>query len=153
MVIGVIRRVCFGLGLLVEAWPLQAVERTLQIETPPAVAAGSEFAIVISATTDAGAGERVGFLQVDASVDDGHTWAPQCYLDNQGASVRREFRLTAGNAGTVIRVRARVAFRDGLAGDVDYTGAAIRWHDNWAAWDEPPARKRVVRVGAPERSK
>ncbi|MCC6416100.1 MAG: hypothetical protein IT582_09340 [Opitutaceae bacterium] len=128
------------------------MERTLKIEAPPAVAAGSEFAVVISATTDAAAGERVGFLQVDVSVDDGHTWAPQCYLDNDGVSVRREFRLTAGNAGTVIRVRARVAFRDGLAGDVDYTGAAIRWHDNWAAWDEPPARIVVISVRPSERS-
>ncbi len=56
--------------------------------------------------------------------------------------------LTPGPAGTTVKLRARAAFRDGLAGDVDCNGAALRWHVGWAEWREPPARHASIPVTA-----
>jgi hypothetical protein len=57
--------------------------------------------------------------------------------------------VKAGEAGTKILVRVKVAFRGGLAGDVDYKGAPIKWDDSWAKWQEPPAKQIEVKVVAP----
>lgn len=123
-----------------------AVERVVAIEAPARVAPGAPCVIVLVASTDAGAGERVGLFQADYSLDGGQTWTGLCYLDNVGPATRQERTLTAGAAGSTLRVRLRVAFRDGLAGDVDYRGAAIRWNAGWANWAEPPATSATVTV-------
>lgn len=132
--------------LMVTSVRLAAVERRLEIASPAAVAAGEEVQVTISARTDAGQGERVGFLQVEATTDGGKTWTAVCYLNNVGATVVQQARVRAGAAGGTVRLRARVAFRDGLAGDVDYRGAAIRWHESWGDWREPPAKYAAIAV-------
>ena len=116
-----------------------AVERILKIEAPGSVKEGESIGLVISASTDAGQGEHVGFLQAEASVDGGKIWRAICYLDKGGAKVMQPVTLTPGAAGTAVLVRVRAAFRDGLAGNVDHTGAAIRWHGSWNDWTEPAA--------------
>lgn len=126
-----------------------AVERTLKIEAPASVRPGQDLAVTISAGTDAGKGEQVGFLQVEASLDGGRTWTAVCYLQKSGPQVRQSAHLKPGPAGTTVKLRARAAFRDGLAGDVDYNGAAIRWEQSWKDWEEPPARHVNVAVKAP----
>lgn len=134
-----------GIFLLLVA-SAAAVERTLRIEAPVSVATGAQLAVTISASTDAGQGEQVGIFQADFSRDGGRTWEALCYLDKLGPVTKQERHLTAGPAGSEIRVRLRVAFRDGLAGDVDYRGAAIRWHAEWAKWQEPPAKSVKIAV-------
>jgi hypothetical protein len=141
--------VCGCAALVLLAGPGRAVERLVAVEAPPSVRAGAAVTVVLAASTDAGGGERIGLFQADFSTDGGRTWAGLCYLENIGVTTRQERVITAGPAGSVIRVRLRVAFRDGLAGDVDYRGAAIRWHGPWAEWQEPPARSATVAVGAP----
>lgn len=124
----------------------RAVERVVAIEAPATVTAGAAVNVVLVASTDAGQGERIGLFQADYSLDGGRTWTGLCYLDNVGPATRQERTLTAGAAGSSLRVRLRVAFRDGLAGDVDYSGAAIRWNAGWARWSEPPAKSVGVAV-------
>lgn len=131
------------LGLLGPA--LGAVERRLEITAPAEVSAGTTVSVVVAAATDAGGGERIGFFQVEFRPAEDAEWIPLAYVDNIGTEHRQEFALTAERDG-VLRVRARVAFRDGLAGDVDQSGAAIRWHDTWADWREPAARHAAVWV-------
>jgi hypothetical protein len=141
-------RLSLGLGLLLICLGRgEAVERTLQIEAPASVVAGQAITIVIRASTDAGQGEQVGFLQAEMSVDGGKSWTAICYLQKSGPSVTQPASLNAGPAGTTVLVRARAAFRDGLAGDVDYTGAALRWHASWNEWRTPPARHASIAVG------
>jgi hypothetical protein len=125
-----------------------AVERILRIDAPATVKPGRALTVTVFAATDAGQGEQIGFLQVESSVDGGRTWVAVCYLDKVGATVERPVNLTAGAVGSRVQVRARAAFRDGLAGDVDYTGAALRWNDSWAKWAEPPAKSVVIAVVA-----
>lgn len=137
-----------GLAGAAAVAPLSAVERVLRIEVPAAAVAGQPLPVVIVAATGAGGGEQVGFLQADVSLDGGRTWAPLCYLANAGPQVAHPVAVTPGGPGTVVRIRARAAFRDGLAGDVDYTGAALRWNRGWRRWDEPPARHAAVPVTA-----
>jgi hypothetical protein len=136
-----------GLLLLV-ASRASAVERTLRIEAPSLAAAGREVAFTISASTDAGQGEQVGFLQAESSLDGGKTWMAVCYLQKSGAKVTQSATLKSGLAGTTIRLRVRAAFRDGLAGDVDVSGAAIRWDGSWKEWKSPPAKQASITVAA-----
>lgn len=126
----------------------RAVERTVAIEAPAKAVPGAPVAVMLIASTDAGQGERIGLFQADFSVDDGRTWQGLCYLDNIGPDTRQERTITAGPAGSEVKVRLRVAFRDGLAGDVDYRGAAIRWHAEWARWQDPPAKTVAIPVAA-----
>lgn len=121
-----------------------AVERALRIDAPPAVRAGRDVMLTISASTDAGGGEQIGFLQAEASVDGGRTWIALCYLQKSGPQVSQEASVKTVSTTTAVKIRARVAFRDGLAGDVDYTGAAIRWEESWKEWREPPAKSASV---------
>jgi hypothetical protein len=85
-------------------------------------------------------------FQADVSQDDGRTWAPARYLDGLGAATTQTLDLNAGAAGSTVRLRVRVAFRGGLAGDVDHRGAAIRWHETWDRWAEPPAKSAAIAV-------
>ena len=125
-----------------------AVERSLIITSPASVSGNQEVAVTIEASTDA-IGEQVGFLQVEFSIDGGKTWKAVCYLQNSGQQVVQPAQLKPGPAGSEIELRARAAFRDGLAGDVDYRGAAIMWQGNWKVWETPPAKKVVIQVTAP----
>lgn len=136
------------LGLLAVFSPLCAVERTVELHGPATVPTASPLTVTIAARTDAGQGERIGFFQAEASFDGGRTWQPVCYLDNLAAATQQTINLTAGAAGSVVKVRVRVAFRDGLAGDVDFRGAAIRWTETWGQWHEPPAKSLAIGVVA-----
>lgn len=139
------KTLCFA-GCLCLAVAGRAVERTMTLEAPATVGPGAACPVVLAAGTDAGQGEQIGMFQVDFSLDGGRTWAGLCYLDNIGTATRQERNITAGPAGSTIKVRMRVAFRDGLAGDVDYTGAALRWSGSWGKWAEPPAKSVTVAV-------
>jgi hypothetical protein len=130
-----------GIGVAAET-------RTVAIIAPTEVTPGSEFTVIARAHTSFGEGEQVGFFQLEASLDGARTWVPMAYLDNRGGAVNETITLKAGAHGSNIRVRLRVAFRDGLAGDVDYTGAAIRWDQSWEQWRDPPAKSVVIRVVA-----
>ncbi len=145
--IGIKRGLLFG-ALLMTLGQAGAVERKLLIEAPATVAAGQPLMIEIVAFTDAGQGEQVGFLQVESSIDDGKTWTAVCYLQKSGPKVRQSAKLTPGPAGTKVKVRARAAFRDGLAGDVDFSGAAIMWDRSWNEWKTPPAKLALIAVTA-----
>lgn len=123
-----------------------SVHRYVTIDAPATVPAGAEVTLTLAAGTDAGRGEQVGFFQADASMDGGRTWTPLVYLDQAGTATTQTRTLRAGEAGSTLRVRLRVAFRGGLAGDVDLQGAAIRWHESWDDWREPPAISAAVRV-------
>lgn len=125
-----------------------AVERSLTVTAPTYVQADQMLAVMIEASTDA-VGEQVGFLQVEFSIDGGRTWKAICYLQNSGQQVVQPTQIKPGPLGSVIQVRARAAFRDGLAGDVDYRGAAIMWQGNWKEWETPPAKRVVIKVTAP----
>ena len=62
------KRLLLGAALLLTG-RAGAVERTLRIEAPATVIAGRELAVTISASTDAGHGEQVGFLQADGPAE------------------------------------------------------------------------------------
>lgn len=128
---------------------LGAVERSLTIEAPERGVAGQTVQVVVAAATSAGHGERIGFFQVEAKLAEDAEWTPLAYLDNLGPGHRQEFAIAPVRGGE-LRLRARVAFRDGLAGDVDQSGAAIRWKDRWAHWREPTARHAVIRIAGAE---
>jgi hypothetical protein len=143
-------RLCvFALLILGAAHRAVGVERTLIIDAPDSVSASEEIRAIISASTDAGVGEQVGFLQVEVSNDNGTTWEAICYLQNSGPEIRQAVTLKPRHIGTVTILRARAAFRDGLAGDVDYRGAAIMWERNWKSWDTPPAKTATIAVNKP----
>jgi hypothetical protein len=120
------------------------VERTLKIQAPRLVKAGVSARASITAATTAGGGERVGFLHVEVSLDDGATWQALSYLDNGGATETRRVDLPVLAAGGRMRLRARAAFRGGAAGDVDFAGAPIQWESTWGEWTEPPARHALI---------
>jgi len=126
--------------------PTWGAVRDLHIDAPVSVRAGQEVGMSFTASTDAGQGEYVGFLQAEYSSDDGKTWIALCYLDNLGAMIKRGYTVKAGLAETTLRMRVRAAFRGGLAGDVDYSGSAIRWKDSWLNWEQPPTKVAVVTV-------
>ncbi len=132
-----------ALGLAVV---LPAANRSLELQVPAKVAPGVQVLVRVLAATDAGAGEQIGFLHMEVSTDSGRNWSPLAYEQNLGAKLDRSWSVTAGAAGTRVQVRARVAFRGGVARDVDFTGAAIRWKDSWEEWKEPPARRGATAV-------
>lgn len=131
------------------AVPALAAEREVTLSAPPTVAAGTEVSVAISVATHVGGGEQIGFVHSEYSTDGGKTWSSFCYEQNKGTEMVREAPIHAGAAGSRIIVRLRVAFRDGAAGDVDFTGAAIQWADSWQNWAEPPAKSVKVSVVAP----
>ena len=135
-------------GLLATGVTAHAVERSLTISAPASVQADQLAAVTIEASTDA-SGEQVGFLQVEFSTDGGVTWKAVCYLQNSGQRVVQPAQLKPGPASSVIELRARAAFRDGLAGDVDYRGAALIWQGNWKDWETQPAKRVLIKVTAP----
>jgi len=121
-------------------------ERELAITAPPNAVPGADVEVTVTAATHLGGGERIGFFHGEFSNDGGRTWTGFCYEQNQGAEMTRVAHVHAGPAPSRIIVRVRVAFRDGAAGDVDYTGAAIRWSPSWENWREPPAKSVTIPV-------
>ena len=130
------------------AVPAFAVNRVVRISAPASAAAGSKLNIPILVSTDAGGGEHIGFFHAEFSTDSGKTWIALCYEEKTGPKATRFARLTAGSAGSKILVRVRIAFRGGVAGDVDYKGAAIDWSNAWEKWQEPPAKIATISVVA-----
>jgi len=135
-------------SLLATVAAAHTVERNLTINAPTSVQEDQLAAVTIEASTDA-LGEQVGFLHVEFSIDGGRTWKAVCYLQNSGQRAVQPAQLKPGPAGSMIVLRARAAFRDGLAGDVDYRGAAIMWEGNWKVWGSPPAKRVVIKVTSP----
>jgi hypothetical protein len=125
-----------------------AAQRSLELVAPARVAPGATAEVRVLAATDAGTGEQIGFLHVEVSTDSGRNWTPLAYEMNVGTGFDRRWSVTVGAAGTRTLLRVRAAFRGGVAGDVDFNGAAIRWKDSWAAWDVPPARRASIPVGS-----
>lgn len=126
--------------------PVHAANRDLSIVAPAEVTPGSQVSVTILASTDAGDGEQVGFVHADYSNDDGKTWTKFCYAEKSGAEFSRQISFPAGARGVKSIVRARVAFRGGKAGDVDYKGGAIQWGDTWEKWRTPPTRFAIIYV-------
>lgn len=129
--------------------PVMAVEREVRIEAPATAPAGSKVTVSVLARTDAGDGEQIGFFHAEYSIDGGRTWTGFCYDEKAGRTATRLVTFTVRAAGSKALVRARIAFRGGLAGDVDFKGAALKWKDSWEGWDSPPAKFSTILVRAP----
>lgn len=125
-----------------------AANRSIAAGTPRKVAPGAKVSIPVVVTSDVGGGERVGFFHGEYSVDGGKNWTGFCFESNLSASVTRLAHVEAGPAGSQIIIRVRIAFRGGSAGDVDYTGAAIKWNGSWEKWGEPPAKYFRIAVAS-----
>jgi hypothetical protein len=110
---------------------------------------GSPVTIAVSASTDAGGSEQIGFFHAQYSTDGGATWTAFCFQESAGPRATRAVTFVAGPAGTKAMVRVRIAFRGGVAGDVDYLGKPIVWKESWDKWVEPPAKSAVIRIEAP----
>lgn len=123
-----------------------AGDRSIRIEAPRQVAAGSKVNVPISVITQKGDGEKIGFFHAEYSLDDGKTWIGFTYDQNLESHAVRRLVLTAGEGGSTIRIRVRIAFRGGASGDVDYLGKPIEWDDSWTNWSEPPALSSTIRV-------
>ncbi len=123
-----------------------AANRTIAIMAPSSAVAGSRVAVTITASTDAGGGERIGFFHADYSTDGGATWTGISYATNEGTAASHSATFTAGAGGSKALIRVRVAFRGGRAGDVDYTGKTIAWESSWGKWQEPPAKFTSIAI-------
>jgi len=130
----------------VAAVPAYAVDRTLLIGAPTEVAPGGTVTVSISASTDAGDGEEIGFLHAEYSIDGGKTWSPIIYAQNSGAAIGKQIVFVAGAKGVKSLIRARAAFRGGKAGDVDLRGNAIQWNGSWENWRAPCAKFAIIYV-------
>ena len=128
------------------ALPAQAVERSLKIYAPTRAKANLSITVDVRASTDAGAGEQIGFIQVEVSADGGKTWTAICFDQDLGPSTVRHLTAKTGEAGTSTLIRAKAAYRGGVAGDVDFTGTAINWQDSWVEWSTPPARMVHIEI-------
>lgn len=131
------------------ALPVVAVERVVRIDAPATAAGAGQITVSVHARTDAGDGEQIGFFHAEYSIDGGRTWTGFCYEEKAGRTATRPVTFTVGSAGSKALVRARIAFRGGLAGDVDFNGAALKWKDSWEKWQSPPAKFATIRVLAP----
>ena len=111
--------------LAVTAVSAPAASRNVAIDTPAEVSAGGTVTVSISARTDTGDGEEIGFLHAEYSTDAGKSWTPLVYAEKAGAATGKQIVFLAGAKGVKSLVRVRAAFRGGKAGDVDVTGKAI----------------------------
>ena len=140
------------LFLLLTALTLGAVsafaatpKRVLTLTGPTAVRPGGDIQVMVTASTDATDGEEIAFHQAEYSRDGGKTWTP-VYAEKVGRSASRPIDFKAGADGTQALVRARIAFRGGKAGDVDFSGAPIVWSGSWDGWASPPAKVISITV-------
>jgi hypothetical protein len=127
------------------AVPAFAANRSLVITAPLTARPGDSVHVAVTASTDASDGEQIGFFQPEYSTDGGQTWVP-VYAEKVGRSTTRAFDFNAGAEGSKILVRARIAFRGGKAGDVDFAGKPIAWGGSWGKWETPPAKQVSVNV-------
>ncbi len=134
--------------LLAAAVPVHAVNRVVKIVAPAEAPAGSSVTVAVSASTDAADGEQIGFLHAEYSTDGGMTWAQFCNVEQAGAELTRSVSFPVGAKDSKTLIRARVAFRGGQAGDVDFKGSAIQWNGTWEKWRTPPTRFAVIYVSA-----
>ncbi len=132
-----------SLGLAVSS--AYAANRTVAITAPATAAPGAALQVIVSAATDAGDAEQIGFFHAEYSNDGGVTWNPH-YLVTAGPKSTQKLEFKAGPAGSKSLVRVRIAFRGGKAGDVDYTGKPIDWDKTWNKWATPPAKSVVIEV-------
>lgn len=139
-------RAVLVLALAVAAASSVMAERLVRISAPDTVAAGSPLGISVTASTDTGQGEKIGFFHGQYSIDGGVTWTDFCADVDAGASAIRRASIPTNADIENVMIRVRVAFRGGVAGDVDYRGAAIRWDDTWGEWKTPPTQTAVVKV-------
>lgn len=130
---------------LLAAVEAQPIHRSAVIDAPAEARPGTNVVVHLSAATDAGQGEHIGFFHAEYSADGGRTWTPLAMEQKLGRAVLRRIEITAGQAGALL-VRLRVAFRGGLAGDVDYLGAALRWNSDWNEWRCPPAKLAKIMI-------
>jgi hypothetical protein len=138
--------ILFLLSLLTVV-PALAVTRTLSLTAPATAKPGSNIHVEVAASTDAADAEQIGFLHAEYSADGGKTWVP-VYAENLGRKGMKGVDIPAGAEGTKALVRARVAFRGGKAGDVDFSGAPIQWGSSWGKWETPPAKSATISVTA-----
>jgi hypothetical protein len=134
-------------ALALAAVPAFAVTRALTITAPATVKPGSAVHVSVTASTDAADAEQIAFFQAEYSTDGGKKWIP-VYAEKVGRVATRGIDFVAGAEGSKVLVRARMAFRGGKAGDVDYSGAAIKWDDTWGKWASPPAKSATISVTA-----
>lgn len=127
--------------------PVFAANRTLVITAPATVRPGLDVSVTVTASTDATDAEQIGFFQPEYSRDGGKTWTP-VYAEKVGRSATRTVDFQAGAEGSTALVRARMAFRGGKAGDVDFSGAPIVWGGSWGTWATPPAKQVAIKVTA-----
>jgi hypothetical protein len=123
-----------------------AAKRTVTINAPTQVAAGAKLPVNVTASTDAGDGEKIGFFHAEFSIDGGKSWTGFSYDQKLGVSATRSVTIPVGAAGSQTKVRVLIAFRGGKAGDVDFTGAPIQWDGSWAKWQSPPAKTATIEV-------
>jgi hypothetical protein len=121
------------------------VTRTLTITAPASVKPGAPVKIVVAAATDATDSEQIGFFQSEYSLDGGKNWVP-VYAEKVGRSATRPIDLIAGEQASKILVRARMAFRGGAAGDVDFAGKPLNWGGSWTKWESPPSKHATINV-------
>jgi|GEM_PF-799172 len=136
------------LSLILTGLPAYAVSRDITITAPTTVVAGSKVTATVGASTDAGAGEKIGFFHADYSSDGGLTWTAISYATKLGSKASYTVTFAAKAADSKAMIRVRVAYRGGKAGDVDYTGKAIVWDGSWGKWQEPPAKIVSIAVTA-----
>lgn len=121
-------------------------ERKVTILLPESVAAKSPLTVSVSASTDFGGGEQIGFLHAEYSVDGGKTWKRLVYATTVGAKAEYGTTFDTGEAGSKVMVRVRTAFRGGKDGDVDLKGGKIEWEKTWNTWGEPPTKVATATV-------
>lgn len=134
--------------LILGAVPAFAAKRTVIIDAPARAVAGTKVMITVTAGTDAGDGEKIGFFHAEYSVDGGQKWTGFCYDEKLGTKATRSVTIPVGAKGSQAKIRVLVAFRGGKAGDVDFSGAPIKWDSTWAKWESPPAKLATIDVVA-----
>ena len=132
------------LGVL--ALPSKVSVRHLKIASPHYAIPNETVTVRITASSETDDGEEIGFLHVEYSTDGGETWIAECYKENLGTQGDCTFEITVGASSTVTMVRARVAFRGGTAGYVDFKGLPLDWSGSWSSWSSPPTKKKLIRV-------
>lgn len=128
------------------ALPGFAGTRQLTIMAPTQAKPGSTVSAVITASTSGNAGEQIGFLHAEYSIDGGATWIGICYDQNLGGEASRSVAIKVGAEPSQTLVRAKAAFRGGAAGDVDFQGKPLQWEKSWSTWSVPPAQLAKIEV-------
>lgn len=133
---------------ILSAVPAFAAKRTIAIDAPAQAVAGTKVMITVTANTDAGDGEKIGFFHAEYSIDGGQKWTGFCYDEKLGVTAKRSVSFSLGTKGSQAKIRVLVAFRGGKAGDVDFNGAPIQWDTSWGKWQSPPAKLATIDVVA-----